>query len=190
MNLFIRLFRVIIHAFFRSRIAFHDVSVVKFRVWLNDIDLNFHLTNSRYFSVMDLGRTDLLIRSGLGKHFIKNRWQAVLGSASLRFRRSLKPFQSYELHTRIIGLDEKWAYIEQRFLSEEGLVAYGIVRGIFVGKGGSIPIKEVLSTLNLPEEFPPLREDLKHWNAMEQASRHYLLQEDNNANGRQNDSGK
>lgn len=177
MNLFIRLFRVIIHALFRSKVSFQGESVVKFHVWPNDIDLNLHLTNSRYLSVMDLGRTDLLIRSGLGKHFLKNRWQAVLGSASLRFRRSLRPFQAYEIRTRIIGLDEKWAYIEQRFMSDEGLVAYGIVRGIFTDKNGSIPIKDVLETLNLPTDFPPLRKDLLHWNEMDQASRDYLLEE-------------
>ncbi len=176
MNLFIRLFRVIFHAFFRPKISFYDVSEVKFRVWLNDIDLNLHLTNSRYLSVMDLGRTDFLIRSGLGQYFLKNRWQAVLGSASLRFRRSLRPFQAYKLKTQIVGLDEKWAYIEQRFESEEGLVAYGIVRGIFTVKGKSIPIKDVLQTLGLPGDLPALREDLVHWNEMDQASREYLLE--------------
>lgn len=179
MNLFIRLLRVVLHAFFRPRISFQETSVLHFRVWPHDIDLNLHLTNSRYLSVMDLGRTDFLIRSGLSTYFLRHRWQAILGSASLRFRKSLKPFQAYQLKTRFIGLDEKWAYIEQRFESKGELVAYGLVRGIFVRKQGSIPIKEVLKTLGLPEEYPPLRADLMHWNQMDDASRKYMIEETN-----------
>ena len=115
MNLFIRLFWVIIRAMRRSRIGLFDASSVPFVVLPNDVDLNMHMNNARYLSLMDLGRVDLIVRTGLGRFFVHDKWQAILGAANIRFRRALKPFQSYELVTQIVAVDEKWAYIEQRF---------------------------------------------------------------------------
>lgn len=113
MNLVLRLIRIVFHAFFRPKAGFFDKTTVDFRVWVNDLDLNMHMTNSRYLSVMDLGRTDLLIRAGLAHHFWRHNWQAVLGAANLRFRRGLTFFQN------IPSILKWWAGMKNGFISNK-----------------------------------------------------------------------
>ncbi len=169
MNLLIRLLYVIIHAFFRPCINFWQESIVNFRVLPNDLDFNMHMTNSRYLSIMDLGRVDFLVRTGLAKMLLQHKRQAVLGAATIRYRRALKPFQEYHLHTRIVGLDEKWFYIEQRFISQGELVAYALVRGVFINRQGSIPMQQILHEQGLPQKIPELSETLQNWSKLDEA---------------------
>ena len=174
MNLLMRLFIVVVHAFFRPKVGFFDQSSVRFRVLPTDLDLNFHMTNSRYLSVMDLGRTDHLIRTGHVSFFLKKKWQAVLGSSNIRFRRALNIFQVYDLKTKVIGLDDRWIYIEQRFESKGELVAYAVVRAVFINKRGRVQIHQVLKDLHLENPFTELKKPLEHWNQMDESLRdHY-----------------
>lgn len=48
-----------------------DTSVLKMRTWPGDLDINFHMNNGRYLTLMDLGRFNLTIRSGQGGLMIK-----------------------------------------------------------------------------------------------------------------------
>lgn len=169
MNLIYRLIRILLQSLRRESIGFFDPSVVTFRVLLNDLDLNMHMTNSRYLALMDLGRVDLLVRTGLGRFFITEKWQAVLGVAHVRFRRPLRLFQKYTLTTRIVGVDEKWSYIEQRFEADGHLVAYALVRGIFARQGKSIPVEDILEKLGLPKTLEPLSPVLQQWKDLDEA---------------------
>ncbi|HEX8430337.1 MAG TPA: thioesterase family protein, partial [Longimicrobium sp.] len=65
MNLVLRLFYVALAALRRPRLRPLDLSVVTFRVFPNDLDVNFHMNNGRYLTLMDLGRLDLLLRLGI-----------------------------------------------------------------------------------------------------------------------------
>ncbi|OJX13889.1 MAG: hypothetical protein BGO77_01060 [Caedibacter sp. 37-49] len=171
MNLIIRLLRVFISAFFRTPLDFFGTSVVSFRVVPTDIDLNLHMTNSRYSSLMDLGRLDLLLRSSGRDFFLKKKWQAVLGASHIRFRRSLKCFQKFELQSRVIGWDEKWFYIEQRIFSNGHLITVAILKALFVNRRGSVPTQIVFKELNVTLEKERLTPAIKHWLKMEASIR-------------------
>ena len=43
----------------------------------------------------------------------------VIGGAIAKFRHDLKVFQTFEIHTRLIGWGSKWAVFEQRFVRKE-----------------------------------------------------------------------
>ena len=174
MNLFFRLIRIIIHAFYRPELHFLDTSIVTFRVWPLDLDINSHMTNSRYLSVMDLGRTDLLIRTGLGKLSWQKKWGSVLGSATIRWRRGLKLFQKYEIHTRVVGWDDKWFYLDQKILSGGHVISHAIVKAIFVKKGGSLMAKDIVKMVvgdEMSSESPTIPEAILYWNKSEEAMR-------------------
>ena len=92
MNLWFRSLIVLFTVFFRRSLDPLDESVLKFRVWPTDLDVNFHMNNGRYLTIMDLGRVDLMLRTGLGKMALNGsgrRWSArrrfVSGSRSTRF---------------------------------------------------------------------------------------------------------
>jgi Thioesterase-like superfamily len=42
----------------------------------------------------------------------------VIGDALAKFRRDLKVFQTVEIHTRLLGWDERWGFLEHRFVRE------------------------------------------------------------------------
>ena len=73
MTLFFRLFLITIQGFFKKRCSLNEVSSLFFKVYYFDIDLNGHLTNSKYLSFMDLGRLRLIQDYGLLKHFFINK---------------------------------------------------------------------------------------------------------------------
>ena len=175
MNLFFRLIRIIIHALYRQKLHFLDTGVVTFRVLPLDLDINRHMTNSRYLSMMDLGRTDLLIRTGLARLTWKKKWGgSVLGAATIRWRRGLTPFQKFEIHTRVIGWDEKAFYLDQKVLAQEHVIAHAIVKAIFINRKGSISASDIVDMLGKKDVHTPspeLPEAVKHWKASEDAMR-------------------
>ncbi|MBL4803799.1 MAG: thioesterase family protein [Alphaproteobacteria bacterium] len=134
MNLYIRLLLCILKSIRAPRMDILDKSVLRFHVLPTDLDFNMHMNNGRYLTIMDLGRLDVMIRTGLIKRVTDKSHAPVVGSAKIRFRLPLLPFQAYDLETQIIHWDEEWAYIEQRFVIASGDKA-GAVAAIAVVKG-------------------------------------------------------
>lgn len=154
MNLIFRMLRVFIIALLKPRIGLFDTSVLSFRVLPTDLDINLHMNNSRYLSVMDLGRADLLIRAGMLGVVRRKRWKPVAGGIAIKFRRPLMPFQRFTLTTRLLCWDEKWLYMEQRLESAKRVHAVATVRGLFVGPDGSVPSRITLEHLGHRGESP------------------------------------
>lgn len=169
MNLYLRLLRVVLAALLRRRpLAVEEVSVLRFRTGLLDLDPNRHMNNGRFLTLMDLGRVDLMVRMGLAGEAVRRRWMPVIASAMVRWRRSLLPFQAFELHTRLIGWDEKWFFIEQRFVRDGRTVAVGLVKGLFRRPGGHVPTAEVLqASLGEQPMCEQLPQSVHEWMAAE-----------------------
>lgn len=149
---------------FRIRLDPLGTSVLHFRVWPNDLDVNVHMNNGRFLSVMDLGRFDLSFRTGLGQLMWRRRWQALVGGVTIRYRRSLDPFERYDLSTRLLGWDTKWFFLEQRFLKGDGsLAAEAVVKALFRGKAGNVPVAEVLHAMGYEGPAPELPEAVRRW---------------------------
>lgn len=167
MNLLFRLFWIIVESFFRQRLHPLSESVLHLRVLPNDLDLNFHMNNGRFLSIMDLGRLDLLIRTDLAKALVKHRWQPLVGSVNIRYKQSLMPFQKYRLHTKVIGWDEKWFYIEQRFERRNRTIAVGLVKALFRGNRRNITPEQCLKLIHVNIDPPALPEKVVRWLSME-----------------------
>ncbi len=176
MSLFFRTLWVYLLSFFRPRITdILDVATVDFRVLPNDLDTNIHMNNGRYLTIMDLGRFDLVLRSGILEYMIRQKAMPVLSAAQMRWRLPLNPFQKYTLETRVVCWDEKWVYMEQRFIirgsNKDGAVAaIGIVKGSFYRseKKQTVPTIEILNALNMSAESPLMPEHIREWQAAEE----------------------
>lgn len=163
MNLWFRVLWVIIASFFRPRLKFQDESVLTFHVMPHDLDINIHMNNARYMALMDLGRCDMILRGGLVRTVLKNRWQPVIASALVRFRRPLAPFQTFQLRTRILSWDEKWLYI-QHIIESKGVVAcHAVVRGAFVRSGSVVSPAEIALAAGHTDIAPALPLWVAHW---------------------------
>lgn len=159
MNLYFRFFIYLIFSWFsKIKLGVFDSSVISFRVLPNDLDLNNHMNNGRFLTIMDIGRIDMVIKTGLGKIMLKNKWYPVVGSVNIIYLKSLSPFQKYNLETKTICWDEKWFYIEQRFLVNDRIIATAIVKALFKKGNKTLSSIDVINAVN-PEikespEFP------------------------------------
>jgi acyl-CoA thioesterase FadM len=162
MNLWIRLIWLLASARRRARLSVPgEASSLAFRVWPHDLDPSLHMNNGRYFGIMDLGRLDVIIRSGLWRAAVRHGWTPIANAAVIRFRRELRPFDRYRLETRILAWDDLAVVMEQVFLFEggdrEGQVA---ARALF--KGGLydrsqrqfVPIARLMAEIGARAESP------------------------------------
>lgn len=179
MTLYIRLLFVLIRSLFAEKLGgILTPSKIRLRVWPNDLDFNGHMNNGRYLTIMDLGRLDLIMRNGLLKLMMRMKYQPVLAAAQMRFRMQLKPLRPFELQTQVLCWDEKWIYMEQRFLFTTG-VKTGAVAAIGLVKGGfydpqnkrTVPTSELLKAAGIPADSPPFPDYLKEWIEAEEALR-------------------
>ena len=153
------IFRTILHML-RSRRApkLHalDVGTVRFRVLPTDLDVLGHMNNGVYFSIMDLGRMDLMIRAGSWKLLRERGWYPVMANETMSFRKSLQPWQLFDLETRIVGVDAKGVYVEQRFVVEGEIYAQAMTRARFLKKNGTVSIAELNELLDVDATTLPV----------------------------------
>ena len=146
-------------------------SRIRFLVWPNDIDTNFHLNNGRYLTLMDLGRWDLALRTGLVGLVIKNRWQPLAGGVAIRFRSPLPPFRAYDMTSRLLCWDHKWFYMEQCFVQDGRAKARALVRLLFKGRDGNVPPADIGRALGYHGPDLEIPEEVLRWQEMVEASR-------------------
>ena len=155
------LFRTIIHMLLsrrRTALELHDVGRMTMRVMPTDLDVLGHMNNGVYFSIMDLGRMDLMIRSGLWSKLRARGYYPVMANETMTFRKSLQPWQKFELESKIVGYDAKAVYLEQRFVVDGEIVASATTRGRFLKKnGGTVSMDELaaLAGIDVTAMSPP-----------------------------------
>jgi len=143
------LFRTLLHsvlAALRPPLGAYEVARTAFRVLPTDLDVLRHMNNGVYLSILDLGRLALLRRYGILATFRRNGWYPVVVSETISFRKSLQPWQRFEVESRILGYDERAVYVEQRFVRDGEIYAQAFVRARILRRtGGVVPIPELLA---------------------------------------------
>ncbi|MDN5820845.1 MAG: thioesterase family protein [Brachybacterium sp.] len=171
MNLYFRLLLLMARVRFRSRLSIWGTSHVRFRVNPGDLDVQRHMNNGRYLTLMDLGRMDLMVRSGFWQRITDQGWYPVVAGQTITYRRSLQLWETFDLASRVIGHDDRWIFMEQVFRRDGKVVADAIVRARFLRRtGGSVPMEEALELAGpLPDHLEVPRW-VTEWN--EGSSRH------------------
>lgn len=116
-------------------------SICQSHVTLLDIDYNMHKTNSSYFADLDIARAHLaghllapgcqILSDNAERKLVmdpRNPTKAakggvgvMLGAVHTSFKREIKPYQPYEIWTRVLSWDRKWFYMVSYFV-EKGAV--------------------------------------------------------------------
>ena len=149
MNFWFRTLLVFLFAHNRPRANVIEKLRLPLRVWPTDMDVSFHMNNGRYLTVADLGRWDMMIRIGFVKKMRKKGWHPVVGASKTWHRRSLQPFQKFELTTQLLFWDEKWTYIEHRY---EGVGKHAgtlycrvVVKSLFLHGREKVPVVDLIA---------------------------------------------
>lgn len=147
-----------------SKLHVHDVGRTPFHVLPTDLDVLGHMNNGVYFSIMDLGRMDLMIRAGSWAVLSKHGYYPVASNETITFRKSLQPWQRFDLETRIVGYDEKAVFVEQRFVVKGEIYARAFMRGRFLKKtGGTVSMQELTDALGVDTGEVTLPAWLARW---------------------------
>lgn len=152
----LRLIRVGCTLIGKSKVDLLATTCIRLRVWPNDLDLNIHVNNGRYLALADIGRMHWFVRTGIIGVARQEKAFPIVGDAIAKFRRDLKLFQTVEIHTRLIGWDEKWGFIEHRFVRKQRVLGVVTVRGVFKGPNGTVEPGVLLAGLGTKVESPPL----------------------------------
>lgn len=163
MNLWFRLILMLFRRPWRKPVDGLATTVIRLRVWPLDLDLNRHVTNGRYFTLADIGRMDFVLRSGAFRVALRNKAVPIVGDTWGKFRRELKLFESFEIHTRILGWDDKWSFMEHRFVSKGRVIGVVIMRGLFRSAKGTVAPVEFVRELGLAEQSPEMSMWLTAW---------------------------
>lgn len=163
MHLLLRTLLMLFTSAKRRPLSVWDSSSVTLRVLPTDIDIAMHVNNGMYFSLMDLGRFDLLVRSGTWQKMRRRGWTPVAAGETIAFRRSLQLWQRYTIETRIIGLDAKAIYFEQRMVVEGEIYARAYIATRLVSKGGPVTQAEILAEFGQPPAGLELPEWIHGW---------------------------
>lgn len=173
MNLWLRLLWLLIATPFRKPIAVpEDASELTFHVWFHDLDTSLHMNNGRYLTLMDLGRFDIIARSGLLKSLIRHRWTPIASAISIVYRRELRLFQKFRLETRLLCWNETFVVMEQTFFIVGG-PRHGEMSARALFKGGlydramrrfvptNVLMQSIGSDIKSPEATPEILDFLR-----------------------------
>ena len=102
-----------------------------------ECDYNIHKSNSTYFSDLDVSRTHLVsILCAPGLAGYRKRVAAkeesgglniALGGVACFFQREIKPYEKYEMWTRVLCWDRKWAYVITHFVEKGAFTPKGYI---------------------------------------------------------------
>ena len=154
----LRLFGVGLSLIGKSKVDLLATTRVRLRVWPNDLDFNLHVNNGRYLALANIGGAHWFGRTGALEIFRKHRAFPVIGGAIAKFRHDLKAFQTFEIHTRLIGWGSKWAFFEQRFVRKERVLGVIAVRAVAKAQSGSIDPQVLITELGHSAPSPELPE--------------------------------
>jgi acyl-CoA thioesterase FadM len=161
----IRLATAAVETIGKPRVALLSTTRVWLRVWPNDLDFNLHVNNGRYLTLADIGRMHWFARTGLWDVARQQKALPVVGDALAKFRKDLRGFQKFCIETRILGWDQRWGFLEHRFVRAERVVGVVVIRGVFKSAMGPVEPAALLAQLGMNAESPPLPKWVMHWNS-------------------------
>lgn len=179
MNLWFRLIWLLLTSRFRPSLVLPgEASLLSFRAWPHDLDTSLHMNNGRYWTLMDLGRTDLVLRSGLWRAVLRHRWVPVVNAGTIRFRREIRLFRPFRLETRILCWSEHWLVMQHRILTtgRDGapiVAAIALVRAAIYDRRAKayVPVARLLAETGVTTESPAPGPEVAAFLAAEEALR-------------------
>ena len=139
MNLYIRLLLTLLRAWRAPRLEPGETLERSLRVLPNDLDVNGHMNNGRYLTVIDLMLVEYFVRTGFAAAMLRQGWRPMAGGSFISYRRGLKPFEAYTLRFRLDASDAHWNYMRFEFVRGKRVCAAGYMKGAAVARAGLVP---------------------------------------------------
>ena len=145
------------------KLSLNDIHVLTHRCWPVDIDMFGELNNGRTLTLYDLGRLVMGYRVGLLGVIKKNKWGMTMAGASVRYRHRVRMFQKFTMHTRAIGRDDRFLYLQQTMWRGDKATSSVLYRMAFTDKNGIVPTHKVAEALGDPDWNPDMPDWVNNW---------------------------
>lgn len=163
MNLYFRLIWTWLRASFKPVITMGDTITLRLRVWPNDLDMNGHMNNGRYMTIVDLALIEYFTRAGFLRVALARGWRPMSGGSMISFRRGLRPFSVYKLRFTLECWDQRWNYMRFAFERDGDTMALGYTKGAVVGRHGMVSGDDARRALGMRLESPAFSPTVSAW---------------------------
>ncbi|CEG81266.1 hypothetical protein RMATCC62417_15489 [Rhizopus microsporus] len=103
------------------------------RCYLDDIDYNQHMNNSTYNKLLDFSRIHILY-TVMPKVMMEPNHHIFAHNAGVLtlFKKEIPPFSKFNIESRIYTWNDKWVFLQHRFVFDDGSVAcYALSKIVF-----------------------------------------------------------
>ena len=144
-------------------LAMGEVHVSHHICWPWDLDFWFELNNGRTLTLYDLGRIPLANRMGLIRAIRENKWGLTVAGTSVRYRRRIRMFENFEIHSHALGWDHRFLYLEQSIWIKGHCANQALYRTAVTGPDGIINPAKVAAAMGAAEQSPTLPAWVQNW---------------------------
>ena len=166
MNIWIRILITLARSLFQPRVEPTAVLRTDMIVGPTEADAKY-VNNARYLLFMEVGRLELMLRTGIVGHARRHEWVPLVAAQTIRYQRPLRRFQRFTLTTHLAGWDDKWFYIEHKIERKGRLMAFGVARCCFRGKEGPVSPALAFAAVGREGAHAPVPEYVASWMAAE-----------------------
>jgi acyl-CoA thioesterase FadM len=149
-----RLLLIFLSQYFQSKIHLSDEAVRTFRVWATEADKKY-MNNASFWTITEMGQLDFFFRTGFYKFCRRKHWFPLVGSQKMVYKKPLRRFEKFQLVSKMFYCDDKWMFFEQTFVKNGQLIANALVKVIFKGPDGTVPVKRIMSVLKQDLNLSP-----------------------------------
>jgi acyl-CoA thioesterase FadM len=160
---FVRMLKEMARARRMPRLGLFDSHVSQHVCWPWDLDLWMELNNGRTLTLYDLGRLPLAERTGFETVLREKGWGLTVAGSTTRYRRRVTVFARLTMHTRCIGWDRRFVYMEQSMWQGEECMSHVLIRSAIVSKTGILPPPEMAVAMGVAPEGPALPAWVQAW---------------------------
>lgn len=153
---FVRMMKEILTSRRARPLQLTDTHVSHHICWPWDLDMWVELNNGRTLTLFDLGRIPLAVRTGLAAVIRRQRWGITVAGNTTRYRRRVRVFDRLEMHSRCIGWDDKFVYMEQSMWKGGECTSHMLIRSAITSPRGIVPPQEVLAAMGCAQTSPQL----------------------------------
>lgn len=160
---FIRIVKEVAVARRQPKLGLFDTHVSHHHCWPWDLDIWWELNNGRTLTLYDLGRIPLTVRMDLPQALRRNGWGMTVAGSTVCYRRRIRAFQRIEMHSRILGWDARFLYIEQAMWRAGEALNHVLVRQAVTGAKGIVAPEHLIATMDGPAQSPVLPAWVEAW---------------------------
>jgi acyl-CoA thioesterase FadM len=160
---FIRMFREMARARRRPKLGLFDTHVSHVTCWPWDLDPWVELNNGRTLTLYDLGRLPLSRRTGFEALLRQKGWGLTVAGSTTRYRRRVTVWSRLTMHSRCIGWDRRFIYMEQSMWRDQECTSHVLIRSAIVSKAGMVPPAEMAVAMGESAESPALPDWVQAW---------------------------